>query len=910
MAGEISDNEAALLSAAFRWHDDTDAWAMAGRVMRAAVTNATVADQRQRLLSRIAATLADLNASSTVRSLLTDFLRENAVALLRTADEVAQIVKSLLHVGPPLDDIALAAVVTIIIALDTSLHHTCQELLATVTRTVAGRLPDPMAAKCLYEIEQFRPGTVAATSSDFSLLHYDSTAWERLLDGHRSDAGVRLCALVLAHALSRQGARSHIVDRIVDRIISALPGLSSQCILDTIENIVPVICARDDVVRAESVIQACIRQACRRIGLTSAAAARRAIELAGNRVSIDHHDLSVELTRRVSDPTVPCNDRCYYVEWIAEWAQRDRSLVPCLYPRPFDDDRLRYAKLCALVHVYSTPGCTIPSDLFDTLACMRGFQSEPAASIKVSLVFQFLTLWMSTPNVPLDECVSFLVHVAIVCPQFVNHVADVIAALSNKGRIVRSRCLVLLDKLVAGLVRVPEERLIAHLPLLHVIVSQTDLVTNPLPVLDVLVRMVGHARALRCWSMGHDLLDTMRLLLLGHDVSAGVFRVLSSMAADHSDVDVRDRARLYLYLASHCPQDVVRQILSATRSDTDDVPTSIDGVSRASVEYVNAGASLSVTRHGPGLPSIKDDEQATVAASLYRLNGLPPKPLGAVDLEHTFDEYKASLERYGTGTTHYDVDLTFWIYYSVGDNATGQASSRSFPSRIYALVLRPKCQFDHLIAQRPITLPLLVDWRQARNDSFPERFPYLYQFTLTFKCGTSMPGYFDCDLIFNDDNGKEGWASNAARLPVALHDVAYPVQPHDGLKMTDEQRAAVFERMYHDDTMIESCRYIPLASNIVLCRIARDLARFCVHRCSGNNEDELAEANRYVPEDCSNIGDLRVVRMLCCFPPRSHMLLKFFIAPNATKVSIRTDDIELLGYADGFFDAIFVVDDT
>lgn len=41
MAGEISDNEAALLSAAFRWHDDTDAWAMAGRVMRAAVTNAT-----------------------------------------------------------------------------------------------------------------------------------------------------------------------------------------------------------------------------------------------------------------------------------------------------------------------------------------------------------------------------------------------------------------------------------------------------------------------------------------------------------------------------------------------------------------------------------------------------------------------------------------------------------------------------------------------------------------------------------------------------------------------------------------------------------------------------------------------------------------------------------------------------
>lgn len=104
--------------------------------------------------------------------------------------------------------------------------------------------------------------------------------------------------------------------------------------------------------------------------------------------------------------------------------------------------------------------------------------------------------------------------------------------------------------------------------------------------------------------------------------------------------------------------------------------------------------------------------------------------------------------------------------------------------------------------------------------------------------------------------------------------MAYPVQPHDGLKMTDEQRAAVFERMYHDETMIESCRYIPLASNIVLCRIARDLARFCVHRCSGNNEDEIAEANRYVPEDCSNIGDLRIVRMLCCFPPRSHMLLK------------------------------------
>eukprot|EP00753_Platysulcus_tardus_P019293 PLAT7091.6.p1 GENE.PLAT7091.6~~PLAT7091.6.p1 ORF type:complete len:976 (+),score=387.35 PLAT7091.6:116-2929(+) len=534
---------------------------------------------------------------------------------------------------------------------------------------------------------------------------------------------------------------------------------------------------------------------------------------------------------------------------------------------------------------------------------------------------------------------------------------------SDTQQVRRTVSTYLLASFGVMLQRLPPLQMAHYFALMERIVRESSI--NPNNILHCLLRFVTYAPSV-CregdWQRGHAILSVARLALLHHPAPL-VFRSLSKLLLHlhcfYGDVDIRDRAYLFLQLLTHVSHAKLAAILTdeVAGGAVDSADGGIDlqrfmPVARQALFTVHPQRFLDMARSMEERRAAGLVDGASAAIHDGSMPPAPPplllrlasRPLSTVAAA-LLDSYLSQLVRPDTAWT---IKLPFTLAYRAGEaderddtadsggsedgaSSDGSLATPPFPAELYSLVVELS-QTPHFVPVPAIHLPYLTTPAMAAAAAAapPHVFPFMYKLVLTMQPLHPMPASFDVRLVFSDAAGRTCEGA-LPRIHVLFQDLFLPVRPpaHPELspacclavlfnqlwrRVTTPAFASQLQALGASADGEESTTLLHMPRAVVVQLLSQRLAPFLAPaiREEGKDDDEASgaedgEESWYTPEVSGSehvapAAQVTTVRAVIFLPSHYHLLFKFRISPHSTLVRVRTDNWLLLSELDRYFD--------
>eukprot|EP00931_Biecheleriopsis_adriatica_P116327 TRINITY_DN91987_c0_g1_i1.p1 TRINITY_DN91987_c0_g1~~TRINITY_DN91987_c0_g1_i1.p1 ORF type:complete len:1112 (+),score=164.44 TRINITY_DN91987_c0_g1_i1:116-3451(+) len=646
----------------------------------------------------------------------------------------------------------------------------------------------------------------------------------------------------------------------------------------------------------------------------------------------------------------PCF-RLLAVSWLVALSATKLSTFDLLWarvqelcPRWHDPLELKEMKLQALLYCCKISRI-LPKNLLMVLESLSEFKYclRPVGAHAVVFRFLLRVLIDFAPEMDRLEVPQAL------CDMLQSHVRLLPSVLALNQRVhneaVQYKLLHSLGQFVARLE--PPSRIQRYFGLL-VILSEMQWL-DPSYVLCALNRLVFCPSLGLTWQAGMRVLITCRRVILSHPQAAiyqPMLRLLQHLATYQSDVDLRDRALLYLRLLTHAGPAQLGALFNPKPGSLQRMTHMLSPVLPKTVRLVNGPV--------PFLRLLKSPEERWKLGLLDRQSAVFVLPWGLERKETTFHASEWE-KRWGDPGLDHQFPKE-WLQLAERESASDRAEPPEFswllgeyrkhiqaspasirlpfvlqyqtaadvmsedngllecPRQLFSLELTFSSS-EHYVPIEPIRIPFIASEGSAAEQEHGDEgsgFPCLNKLLLSLRPLSPVPTSFGVNIAFNDGLSQM-YLGQLEAFEVAFQDLFLPV------RLPPIFWAPLFESFWQG-SLEESCwsvKVLDLERAKMQDLIRTQLGPFIVPSSVHVEEEDfdfeqeeyferwnaLSEGESGDPPDEEEdvVVHVDTIFTIIFVPPCHHLLMRFAISSRSTIVRILTDRFQLLSYMDAFF---------
>eukprot|EP01121_Diplochlamys_sp_Union-15-3_P016598 TRINITY_DN5682_c0_g1_i2.p1 TRINITY_DN5682_c0_g1~~TRINITY_DN5682_c0_g1_i2.p1 ORF type:complete len:553 (-),score=43.93 TRINITY_DN5682_c0_g1_i2:20-1678(-) len=545
--------------------------------------------------------------------------------------------------------------------------------------------------------------------------------------------------------------------------------------------------------------------------------------------------------------------------------------------------------------------------------CLNEFKYHSRHSYITLALFKDLQVFLIRLPHLFDHIYLLLKKILVPHPNFCDNVITLIDSIPSNIAVR------LLRRFNDEILSFPLEKLADFLGLVKRITFETSI--PPTKLIKAILRFIRCSTVCRDgnWEIGNQLLLISRTILIKHQTNS-VFKplcdLLSFLALNFSDIDIRDRAHFYYQLLTHIPGEKIRIILRSHK----DGQSAHDSVTIDSAPPVLAIEQQNDHSHKNFLTLVRLNPEFNYN-SLVNLdeenNSQPSSQMSAPLNQFNLESYFNNIE-----TNTFPIELQFYLKYkdSPVTTSVSEPIARTFPSKLYALVL----QFSNSSVCAPIKDVHIPFLSQGHQEEIKEEFPYVYKISIKIDFIIPLPTSFDITAHYNNEEGI-GEEGKIDTLVLRLNDILSPVViPKDVSMPKETYLRTLFSSLWNKIDLditndlsngkrrlgARSVKFIEVYSSHVLSRLSTSLRPYLIsprdlyeHPFCGEQE-EKSESN-IKSTDLADIESTPPIPVIVFMAPKYHLLMQFFVNEKATLVKIVSDYWRIMSYIDNYLENIF-----
>ncbi|XP_062514467.1 AP-5 complex subunit beta-1-like isoform X1 [Corticium candelabrum] len=618
--------------------------------------------------------------------------------------------------------------------------------------------------------------------------------------------------------------------------------------------------------------------------------------------SDDDEDLLLaRLICNATHPNLPVGRRLLCYDWLTHFPSQQLSVSqlreePCLpesllteqyqafFPTIFDDSDVSSCKLDMLSLCYTPTDLSGDFSSSTLMCCLTVLHKATTMTFvrskAVTLFRDLFTYYKRHHHTSLAEQIfKFVLTTFMDQPKFAAHTVNFIkcsSKLTPDSSHINNLLHQLSEQTISSPISMTIDHLTDHLLILRRAARETYV--NAAGVIRFLYELLSLTPLCSNgnWAIGNSILSVCRNLLRTHHTTA-IFRdmgdLLLLIAANFTDIDIRDRARFYYTMMTNISSEKLHCVLSlAPDTGTEALSTMIqDDLSMPSypvappVEFIDSIFLTLQSVEPSRTRDYKKRDWSFVQKKQKRLKGL---------LKRYEDMISNSL-------FSPSIEMTYIFKYCL------DLSEATIPTEIFAAVIQLTTGRRYRsIADIPVSYlrqsshigSALAAQKEVKVEFVPEE-PFPADFNVIVTCSNTEGQTLECHLD---------------PLSLRFTDLFLPVQlPGAYLEGDDEDRQMAAAQLF-EDLWAKIHEESESGDNEMISQAVESIK--CLH------------AGRTVVEDSINVWlepfivavQENVIRAAVFLPPRHHVLLKMLIDEAQTFVAIATDDWHILPWINEF----------